>query len=182
MIRLVEVTIETFAGRIRTSEEIEALRLMGDMNLDGVIDYIDILTFLAAFMSVPGDPNWNPNCDINGDSVVNALDYYILALNYGKRYAKSRMVEAIIEITGLGKLRAPCIVELPVGTFTITGTPTALYGKSNQVRTLTLDGEWSEVYVGLYFEVKPIDPLLVAAPVLIVTGGAGIGLAVKGGK
>ncbi|RLI39315.1 hypothetical protein DRO69_14425, partial [Candidatus Bathyarchaeota archaeon] len=56
----------------------------GDINGDGVVNYLDAILLGAAFGSKPGDPRWNPNADINGDETVNYLDAIILGANFGK--------------------------------------------------------------------------------------------------
>ena len=40
----------------------------------------------AAYGSDPGEFNWNPNCDLDGDTHVGSWDMIILAANYGKDY------------------------------------------------------------------------------------------------
>ena len=62
----------------------EELRRMGDVNGDGVIDMKDLDLFKVAYYTKPGDPNWNPDCDFNGDGTVNYKDFFILAANFGK--------------------------------------------------------------------------------------------------
>jgi hypothetical protein len=56
---------------------------MGDVNWDGVIDQTDTNLMQAAWQSTPSSPNWNPDCDLNGDGIVNAADLAILASHYG---------------------------------------------------------------------------------------------------
>jgi hypothetical protein len=37
-----------------------------------------------AFGSVPGDPNWNPDADLDGDDEVSLLDFGILTSHFGE--------------------------------------------------------------------------------------------------
>jgi hypothetical protein len=58
---------------------------------DGVVDFEDLMIFALAYGSSPGDPNWNPACDIAGsggsltpDGVIDFEDLMIFALHYGE--------------------------------------------------------------------------------------------------
>lgn len=57
---------------------------MGDINWDGIIDSRDKDLMQAAWLSEPGDPNWNPDCDLDGDGKVYVDDLNILGQNLGK--------------------------------------------------------------------------------------------------
>jgi len=57
---------------------------LGDVNLDGVIDSYDLETIKEAFGSREGDPNWNPDCDLNGDGEVDIYDSIKVSSNLGK--------------------------------------------------------------------------------------------------
>ena len=43
------------------------VRIMGDIDGDGIVDMTDVAMAAAALGSYPGHPRWNPDCDINGD-------------------------------------------------------------------------------------------------------------------
>jgi PKD repeat protein len=58
--------------------------LPGDINGDGIVDYLDINIVCRAFGSYPGHPKWDPRADLNGDEFVDYLDINICARNYGK--------------------------------------------------------------------------------------------------
>lgn len=62
----------------------QALREMGDVNGDGVIDQKDLDLVRAAFGSKPGDPNYNPAYDLNHDGVIDVRDIAKVSGNYGK--------------------------------------------------------------------------------------------------
>jgi hypothetical protein len=38
---------------------------------------------VAAFGSLPGDSNWNPSADLDGDDEVTLFDFGILVRNFG---------------------------------------------------------------------------------------------------
>ena len=59
------------------------LKLVGDVNGDGNVDINDLNAWNAALGSHPGDPNWNPQADINGDGVVDKQDGVLIIENYG---------------------------------------------------------------------------------------------------
>jgi hypothetical protein len=58
------------------------LKLVGDVNGDGKVDINDLTAWDAAYGSKPGDLNWNPQADINGDGVVDKLDGFLILQNY----------------------------------------------------------------------------------------------------
>ncbi len=49
-----------------------------DLDDSGLVNFIDLLQFEAAFFSGPQSPNWNPDADLNGDNSVNFLDLLIV--------------------------------------------------------------------------------------------------------
>ncbi|MFK8029819.1 MAG: peptidoglycan DD-metalloendopeptidase family protein [Gammaproteobacteria bacterium] len=46
----------------------------GDLNNDMTVNFVDFSILSQAFLSSPGQSNWNPNADFNGDNVVNFVD------------------------------------------------------------------------------------------------------------
>ena len=40
------------------------IKMLGDVNGDGIVDIEDFVLISAAFRSTPGDPNWNPQADL----------------------------------------------------------------------------------------------------------------------
>jgi hypothetical protein len=48
------------------------------------VDVVDLLYFVDAFGSVPGDGNYNPACDFNHDDSVDVVDLLMLVDNFGK--------------------------------------------------------------------------------------------------
>jgi hypothetical protein len=57
---------------------------LGDLNLDGTVNILDIFIVANAFGSKPEDPNWNSIADLNKDNVVNILDIFAVAWDFGK--------------------------------------------------------------------------------------------------
>lgn len=57
--------------------------LPGDLNEDGKVDMRDIATVARAYGSKPGDPNWNPRADLNGDGFINMTDVNMASNNFG---------------------------------------------------------------------------------------------------
>ena len=57
--------------------------LAGDINADGVVNYIDLGILGASYGTSRGDPWYRPGADLNGDRSVDLLDLAILAANYG---------------------------------------------------------------------------------------------------
>jgi hypothetical protein len=58
-------------------------QLTGDINDDGTVNIIDMVTAALAFGAQPGDPNWNPITDLNRDGIVNIIDLVTIAVNWG---------------------------------------------------------------------------------------------------
>ncbi len=60
------------------------VKILGDVDGDGVVGASDLFALSKSYGSKPGNPNWNPNCDFNGDNKVDASDFLDLNRNYGK--------------------------------------------------------------------------------------------------
>lgn len=58
--------------------------LKGDINGDGNVTLYDATLIGAAYGSRPGDPQWNPYCDLDGDEWVYLYDAVIVLGDYGK--------------------------------------------------------------------------------------------------
>lgn len=56
----------------------------GDLNRDCVVNESDRDIWNAALLSQPGDANWNPDADLNGDDLVDLTDYGILSAHWGE--------------------------------------------------------------------------------------------------
>jgi hypothetical protein len=90
---------------------------LGDVNWDGVVNDDDKNICNTAFGTVPGDPNWNVDCDMNLDNTIDILDITIIITNYGNRIIKT----------------IPSSVNLDPGTYTLR----AKY--NNQIQHQTVD-------------------------------------------
>jgi parallel beta-helix repeat protein len=55
----------------------------GDINRDTEVDEIDLSQLGIAYGSTSNKPNWNPNCDLNLDDIINTLDLFLVGKNYG---------------------------------------------------------------------------------------------------
>jgi len=58
------------------------VKIVGDVNNDDFVDIADLVAWDAAWGSRAGDPNWNPQADINGDGVVDNADGILIVQNY----------------------------------------------------------------------------------------------------
>jgi len=56
----------------------------GDINQDGVVDFLDACLLSWAYGSMPNNLNWHVDADTNGDGIVDIYDAITLAGNYGK--------------------------------------------------------------------------------------------------
>ena len=60
------------------------VKLLGDVNDDGVVDVHDLLDLSKAYGSKSGDVDWNQNFDLNRDGKVDAADLLELTETYGR--------------------------------------------------------------------------------------------------
>ncbi len=58
--------------------------VLGDINLDRIVDISDAILAALAFGSYPGHPNWNGQADLNHDNIIDIFDIIMLANNFGK--------------------------------------------------------------------------------------------------
>lgn len=66
-----------------TPEQWNIFWSMGDVNRDGHIDETDMGLMQVAYGSYPGHPNWNPDCDLSQDDLIDADDTVLVGKNYG---------------------------------------------------------------------------------------------------
>jgi hypothetical protein len=57
----------------------------GDFDKDGDVDRADLATLTQAWLSEPGNPKWNPDCDIGipVDNSINIQDLAVFSGNWG---------------------------------------------------------------------------------------------------
>lgn len=58
------------------------IKMIGDVNNDNLVNIDDLIAWDAAYGSVEGTPNWNPQADINGDGAVDKEDGILIIENY----------------------------------------------------------------------------------------------------
>jgi hypothetical protein len=59
---------------------------LGDINRDGSVKAFDIAILGAAMWSTPTSSNWNPKADLNGDYVINIIDFSSIHRDFGKSW------------------------------------------------------------------------------------------------
>jgi len=67
------------SGRVRLTASLTN----GDVDGDNEVTLLDFGQMVAAFGSVSGDSNWNPEADLDGDEEVSLFDFGILVRNFG---------------------------------------------------------------------------------------------------
>ncbi len=72
-----------YGVNIPASGTLNVSLLMGDADDDNEVTLFDFGQLVAAFGSMPGDPNWNARCDFDGDEEVTLFDFGILVRNFG---------------------------------------------------------------------------------------------------
>ena len=65
----------------------ELLSKLGDIDKDCEVDEFDVFKLFKAFGSKPGDPNWDPDADLNDDMIVDSCDQSILTIVLGLQCA-----------------------------------------------------------------------------------------------
>lgn len=61
------------------------IKMVGDVNADGIVDICDIVAAALAFGSVEGDPNWNSQADLVAPrGLVDVLDIVAIVLHLGE--------------------------------------------------------------------------------------------------
>ena len=62
---------------------IAARGLLGDVNGDDKVDYIDLFAMADAYGRKLGGDNWDERCDFNGDDEINYEDMFTFVNYYG---------------------------------------------------------------------------------------------------
>jgi len=60
------------------------IKMIGDVDGNGVIDILDLILVSTAYGSREGDPNWNPDADVTSPwGVIDILDLVTISSKYG---------------------------------------------------------------------------------------------------
>jgi hypothetical protein len=74
---------EVYLGdNVRTEGDV-AVKLLGDVDDNRLVEVRDLWAVGKAYGSIPGGPGWNEEADLNGDNAVNRTDVSSLSSNYG---------------------------------------------------------------------------------------------------
>jgi thermitase len=61
------------------------IKMLGDINGDGVVDLYDIVLLCSIYGIREGDPAWNPEADLAPEwGIINLYDAVVVSMNYGK--------------------------------------------------------------------------------------------------
>jgi len=90
------MTALTYEGPLdKLTEDVMITLLIGDLNLDGGVNILDMTAAAQAFGSYPSHPRWIPTADIDNNGVVNIIDLCVIAKNFGKTWEHPRSVTGI---------------------------------------------------------------------------------------
>jgi hypothetical protein len=59
------------------------VKIVGDVNGDGVVDVWDISIVSTSYGYFQGEPEYNPDADLNSDGIVDIMDLSLVAINLG---------------------------------------------------------------------------------------------------
>jgi hypothetical protein len=70
-------TDKQYSRNLQTGFGIELATGLSRCDLDGDLDMdkSDLAVFILAWLTSPGDDNWNPDCDLVSDNIINLLDF-----------------------------------------------------------------------------------------------------------
>ena len=75
----IDLSNNRFEGRI------VKIKMLGDINGDGIIDISDIILVASIYDSTEADPNWNPDADIAAPyGIIDIADLVTIAAKYGQ--------------------------------------------------------------------------------------------------
>jgi hypothetical protein len=80
------VTGKLVNGTSFIGSAVVAVRMAGDINIDGRVNMEDIGIVAKAFGCCPGDTRWNRTADENEDGTINMVDIALVARQFGKCY------------------------------------------------------------------------------------------------
>ncbi len=79
--------------------------LAGDANGDGTVNQADLAAFAAAYLSTPGDKNYDAAADFNQDGIVNQVD--AKALEQNMPAAKRRPLALVMNLSPADQAKGP---------------------------------------------------------------------------
>ena len=79
--------------------------VLGDIDYNGIVDIVDIVIVALAFGSKPGDPNWNPDADLNNDDLVDIVDIVLVAIDFGELVTSKQIMFVARDIPSIGYKR-----------------------------------------------------------------------------
>jgi hypothetical protein len=85
-------------GRQMFNGFFEYVQVQGDVNADCIVNVFDVFKMGKAFGAIPSQPNWDSNCDINNDDVVDDIDLAVERVDYGKLWDPAYVHELFYEI------------------------------------------------------------------------------------
>ncbi len=62
--------------------------MLGDVNVDGIVELMDFFLMSQAFGSYPGHSRWDVRCDLYQDEIVELMDFYVISAHFGEIYGK----------------------------------------------------------------------------------------------
>jgi len=77
------IPFETDTGDNVFEDGYVKIKLVGDIDGDGVVTIADISVAAMAFGSYPGHPRWNPIADLDQDNMISIVDVAVVAVNFG---------------------------------------------------------------------------------------------------
>jgi hypothetical protein len=77
---------ETNTGDNTFTDGTVLVTIAGDLDGDFGVTHVDFVILANAYGSRPGDPNWNPNADLDNNGVIGLTDLVTLAIHYGQHY------------------------------------------------------------------------------------------------
>jgi len=94
-----------------------------DVNEDGRVDDPDAYEVMLILGSKPGNTNWNPDADVNGDEIISVLDVIIVRIwcgtgTYAAIHPNPSVGTVDFTFIAVDDAGNPAVIT---GTFTITG-------------------------------------------------------------
>jgi hypothetical protein len=74
---------------------------VGDVDHDGIVEEDDIDRIEVAYGSRPGDPNWDPDCNLDNNNIIDFVDLHIAVYHLGwqREYPAEIIDVAILDVT-----------------------------------------------------------------------------------